>query len=250
MANNHILFLDKKASSSGAVKPPMADELLNYYTAEQLRMHYLGLGLGQKSVSFQPKPLNPLANPEDSDPVVKDGFLQSNVFNRIIRTCIYKTQEVYDGNMPLGEVSEDVLEMSRKAILDFERFMYRFEFHQTTYVLDTYIRKASKYMVKNLNDASKRDDAELLKQTLINMFHIIKTATILLHSMTPKGAEKVLEYLNLSEEANEKFWSWDNIFDTLQSFCSNEDSHKLKFLPPKTDFFTRHPSQFETDSED
>jgi methionyl-tRNA synthetase len=249
MANNHILFLDKKASSSGAVKPPMADELLNYYTAEQLRMHYLGLGLGQKSVSFQPKPLNPLANPEDSDPVVKDGFLLSNVFNRIIRTCIYKTQEAYDGNMPLGEVSDDILEMSRKAILDFERFMYRFEFHQTTYVLDTYIRKASKYMVKNLNDAEKRDDAELLRQTLVNMFHIIKTATILLHSMTPNGAEKVLEYLNLPAEATDKFWSWDNIFDTLQSFCPDETSHKLKFLPPRTDFFTRHPSQFETDSE-
>lgn len=249
MANNHILFLDKKASSSGNIKPPMADELLDYYTAEQLRMHYLGLGLGQKSVSFQPKPLNPNANPEDSDPVVKDGFLLSNVFNRIIRTCIYKTQECYDGNMPLGEVSADILEMSRKAILDFERFMYRFEFHQTTYVLDTYIRKASKYMVKNLGDADKQNNDDLRKQTLINMFHIIKTATILLHSMTPNGAEKVLEYLNLSAEANEKFWSWNNIFDTLQSFCPNEDRHKLKFLPPRTDFFTRHPSQFETNED-
>ncbi|MCC8069156.1 MAG: class I tRNA ligase family protein [Ruminococcus sp.] len=245
MANNHILFLDKKASSSSNIKPPMASELLNYYTAEQLRMHYLGLGLGQKSVSFQPKPLNPNANPKDSDPVVKDGFLLSNVFNRIIRTCIYKVQECYDGYMPLGEVSEDILEMSRKAILDFERFMYRFEFHQTTYVLDTYIRKSSKYMVKNLNDADKQNDDQLRKQILINMFHIIKTASILLHSMTPNGTEKVLEYLNLSEDANKKFWCWDYIFDTLQTLCPNEDTHKLKFLPPRTDFFTRHPSQFE-----
>ena len=87
------------------------------------------------------------------------------------------------------------------------------------------------------------------KQTLINIFHIIKTATILLHPMTPNGAEKVLEYLNLSNDATEKFWSWDNIFDTLQTFCPNEDSHKLKFLPPRTDFFTRHPSQFETNED-
>lgn len=249
MANNHILFLDKKASSSGAVKPPMADELLNYYTAEQLRMHYLGLGLGQRSVSFQPKPLNPNANPNDSDPVVKDGFLLSNVFNRIIRTCIYTTQEHYDGNMPLGNVSEDIVETSRKAILDFERFMYRFEFHQATYVLDTFIRKASKYMVKNLNDADKQNNDDLRKQTLINVFHMIKTATILLHSMTPNGTEKVLEYLNLSSDANEKFWNWDYIFDTLQTLCSNENTHKLKFLPPRTDFFTRHPSQFDTTEE-
>lgn len=44
---------------------------------------------------------------------------------------------------------------AKKAILDYERFMYRFEFHQATYVLDSYIRKASKYMAKNLGDADK-----------------------------------------------------------------------------------------------
>ncbi|MDE8718684.1 class I tRNA ligase family protein, partial [[Eubacterium] siraeum] len=32
VANNHILFLDKKASSSGSIKPPKAAHLLNYYT--------------------------------------------------------------------------------------------------------------------------------------------------------------------------------------------------------------------------
>ncbi len=74
VANHHILFLDKKASSSGAVKPPMADDLLDHYTPEQLRMHWLGLGLGQRSVSFMPKPYNPDAKPEDADPVVKDGL--------------------------------------------------------------------------------------------------------------------------------------------------------------------------------
>ena len=239
MANNHILFLDKKASSSGSVKPPMADELLDYYTAEQLRMHYLGLGLGQRSVSFQPKPLNPDAKPEDADPVVKDGFLLSNVFNRIIRTCFYTVQKYYDGFMPVGKVSNSVLEAAKKAVLDYERFMYRFEFHQATYVLDTYIRKASKYMVKNLGDADKTENDELRKQTLIDVFHMIRTAAVLLHPMAPDGTEKILEYLQLDES----FWSWDKIFDTMESFC-NSDSHKLKFLEPRVDFFTRHPSQF------
>ena len=49
IVNNHILFLNKKASSSGAIKPPSAKDLLDYYTPEQLRAHS-GLGLGIRSV--------------------------------------------------------------------------------------------------------------------------------------------------------------------------------------------------------
>ncbi len=244
-ANNHILFLDKKASSSGDVKPPMADELLDYYTAEQLRMHYLGLGLGQRSVSFQPKPLDPNAKPDDPDPVVKDGFLLSNVFNRIIRTCIYPAQKYFDGMMPVGEIEEQVLSDAKKAILDYERFMYRFEFHQATYVLDSYIRKASQYMAKNLGDADKNEDNELRRKTLINVFHMIRTAAVLLHPMAPKGTEMILEYLQLDES----FWSWDRIFDSIAAFTDGKDS-KLKFLEPRVDFFTRHPSQFAASDEE
>ena len=40
IANYHILFMNKKASSSGAIKPPMAAELLDAYTPEQLRAHW------------------------------------------------------------------------------------------------------------------------------------------------------------------------------------------------------------------
>ncbi len=246
-ANNHILFLDKKASSSGAIKPPMAADLLDHYTAEQLRMHFLGLGLGQRSVSFMPKPYNPEAKPEDPDPVVKDGFLLSNVFNRIIRTCFYTTQKHFGGVMPVGKVDDGILADSEKAILDYERYMYRFEFHQATYVLDSYIRKASKYMAKALGDADKSDDNELRRAALINVFHTIRTAAVLLHPMAPKGTEMILEYLQLGQLGKD-FWSWDRIFDTLADFTNGED-HKLKFLEPRVDFFTRHPSQFSTDEE-
>ena len=55
VANYHILFMNKKASSSGAIKPPMAEELLEFYTPEQLRAHWLSLGLDQRAVSFSPK---------------------------------------------------------------------------------------------------------------------------------------------------------------------------------------------------
>ena len=240
VANHHILFLDKKASSSSEIKPPMAAELLDHYTAEQLRMHWLSLGLGMRSVSFCPKVLNPAAKPEESDPVTKEGFLLSNVFNRVIRTCFYDTQKYFDGEMPVGQVDDDILAESEKAILDYERFMYKTEFHQVTYVLDSYIRKASKYMAKAKAEADKSEDEALRKKYLINTFHMIRTAAVLLHPLAPVGTEMVLDYLNCGED----FWSWDNIFATFADILPGETSHKLKFLEPKVDFFKRHPSQF------
>ncbi|MDE6677831.1 MAG: class I tRNA ligase family protein, partial [Ruminococcus sp.] len=183
VANHHILFLDKKASSSGDVKPPMADDLLNHYTPEQLRMHWLGLGLGQRSVSFMPKPYNPLAKPEDSDPVVKDGLLLSNVFNRMIRTAFYTTQKEFDGIMPSVAPEEKFVQEAEKAVLEFERHMSKFSFHQCTYVLDSYIRNGSKYMSKNIT--ADAEDKEKLARALANLFYIIRIAGVLLHPLAP-----------------------------------------------------------------
>jgi len=238
VANHHILFLDKKASSSGDVKPPMADDLLNHYTPEQLRMHWLGLGLGQRSVSFMPKPYNPLAKPEDSDPVVKDGLLLSNVFNRMIRTAFYTTQKEFDGIMPSVAPEEKFVQEAEKAVLEYERHISKFAFHQCTYVLDSYIRNGSKYMSKNVTADAK--DKEKLAQALANLFYMIRIAGVLLHPMAPFGTEKLREYL----QVDERIWSWNTILEPLTFFTG--ENHKLKFLPPRTDFFTRHESQFES----
>ena len=237
VANHHILFLDKKASSSGNIKPPMAAELLDLYTAEQLRMHWLSLGLGMRSVSFQPQPLDPNAKENEQDPVIKEGLLLSNVFNRMIRTVFYDAQKYFDGMMPAGEVTQSVLDDSEKAVLEYERFMYRTEFHQVTYVLDSYIRKASKYMSRVRTEAEKAEDDSLRRQYLIDVFHYIKTAAVLLHPIAPRGTEMIREYIG----AGEDLWNWDHIFDT---FAVLGGERKLKFLEPKVDFFTRHPSQF------
>ena len=109
---------DKKASSSGAVKPPSADELLDHYTVEQLRAHFLALGLDQKSVGFKPKPYlatpEELADPRVADPVLKEGALLTNVFNRLARSCFYEAQKSFEGYLPLGRVSSEVVEKSRK----------------------------------------------------------------------------------------------------------------------------------------
>ncbi|MBR6103361.1 MAG: class I tRNA ligase family protein [Ruminococcus sp.] len=239
VANHHILFLDKKASSSGAVKPPMADDLLRYYTPEQLRMHWLGLGLGQRSVSFMPKPFNPDAKPEDADPVVKEGSLLTNVYNRIIRTAFYTAQKELDGILPSKAPGEQLIADGKKAVLEYERHMSKFNFHQCTYVLDSYIRNGSKYMSKVLNGTEK--PREELEQALADVFYIIRIAALLLHPMAPFGTEKLREYL----QTDERIWSWDTAFEPFSYFTG--EGHKLKFLPPRTDFFARHESQFETD---
>lgn len=240
VANHHILFLNKKASSSGAVKPPMADELLNYYTAEQLRAHFLSLGLGLKSVSFQPKPLNPTAAEGDADPVTKEGNLLSNVFNRVARSCFYSAQKYCDGKLPRGTVSEDILKESKETILKYERAMYKFEFHTVMNILDKYIRDANKYFAKNSSAADKEDNNELRMQTLVDSFHMVRVATLLVHPIAPRGTELLLEYLGFGND----FWDWSRAFDTLYDFCNGEE-HELKFLEPRFDFFPHHPSQFE-----
>ncbi|MEG2381057.1 MAG: class I tRNA ligase family protein [Oscillospiraceae bacterium] len=242
VANNHVLFLNKKASSSGEVKPPMADELLDYYTAEQLRAHFMGLGLGLKSVSFQPKPLNPIAEENDPDPVLKEGKLLSNVFNRIARSCFYTAQKYNDNKLPFGTVSDEILAEAKETILLYERAMYKFEFHTVMNIMDTYIRNANKYWAKNMPLADKEDNNDMRMNILINAFHMVKVATVLMHPIAPNGTEMLAEYLGV----NKDFWNWNKIFDTIYD-CIDEDEKigkELKFLEPRVDFFPMHPRNF------
>ncbi len=238
IANKHILFMDKKASSSGDIKPPLAKELLDHYTPEQLRIHFLSLGLTNKNASFQPNVYLPEDQRESKDPVLKEGNLLTNVFNRLARSCFYTCQTYYDGVLPVGEVSKNVLEESEKKALEFERHMYKHDFHRLTYVLDDYIRFMNKIWSANTRQAEKDGDDELRKQTLIDCFYGVKVGMVLLHSIAPTGCEMLREYLNLEKTV----WNWDNIFKPLTDFCG--ENHKLKFLEPRVDFFAKHQSQF------
>ncbi len=239
VANSHILFLNKKASSSGKVKPPMAKDLLEYYTAEQLRAHFLGLGLGIRSVSFQPKPLNPKAGERDGDPALKEGNLLTNVLNRLARSCFYTCQKYYDGRMPVGKISDPVLRESRETILEYERLMYRYEFHNVMSLMDTYIRNANKYWAGGMKEVSDKDDSDLRMQIVVDAFHMLRTSIVLMHPIAPKGTEMVRDYLNFGKE----FWDWDRIFDTVYDFMDPSQGHTLKTLESRVDFFSKHPSQ-------
>lgn len=233
VANNHILFLNKKASSSGDIKPPMAEDLLEYYTAEQLRAHFLGLGLSLKSVSFQPKPLNPSAGEKDADPVEREGKMLSNVFNRVARSCFYTIQKYGEPIMPMGQVSEEVLRDAKETILKYEHAMYKFEFHTVMNLMDTYIRDANKFWAKNIKDAEA--DTEKRNQVLIDTLHMVKTAMVLMHPVAPEGTELLCEYLGFGKD----IWNWEHVFDTLTDLAkaNGETEHRLQFLEPRFDFF-------------
>ncbi|QAA32584.1 methionine--tRNA ligase [Clostridium manihotivorum] len=239
IANNHLLFMDKKASSSGSIKPPMARDLLEYYTAEQLRMHFLSLGLVKKSVSFAPQAFMEEKDKQGPDTVLKDGNLLTNVFNRLVRSCFYTAQKYFNGSIPKGEISKNVLDESNEAILTYERYMYNHEFHSVTYVLDSYIRNMNKYWVNNMRTAETTNDEALRKQVLIDSFHAVRTAITLIHPIAPTSCEMVREYLGVDE----RLWSWDYIFDNIYSLIEDVENHKLKYLEPRVDFFAKHEKQ-------
>lgn len=240
VANHHILFLDKKASSSAAVKPPMAADLLNYYTAEQLRAHFLALALGNKSVSFMPKPLNPNANENEQDPVLAQGNLFTNVLNRLVRSCFYTSQKYYDSKIPYGTVSEEIRKQAEETILNYEKTMYKFDFHIVMNILDTYIRQANKYWARNIAQADRENDEDLRRQTVINCFHMVRVAALLSHPIVPGGCEKIRAYMNLDE----RFWQWEHVFEDVYFFCKDKENHVIRELEAKEDFFEKHPSQF------
>lgn len=237
VANCHLLQGNKKASSSGSVKPIMALDLLNHYTPEQLRAHFFALGLGMRPISFRPKPFNPDAQPKDADPVLKEGNLLSNVMNRICRSCFYSAQNYTDGLLPFGEIDAQVLEESEQAILAWENFMYRQEFHKAMSTMDKYIRGVSKYWAKNMIKDIEAEDA---KAVLVNVFHMVRTAVLLLHPVAPTGTEMVKEYLQVSDD----FFSWEKALEPIYSFVDEPQKHALKLLEPRVDFFEKHPSQF------
>jgi methionyl-tRNA synthetase len=241
IVNKHSLFLGNKASSSGSIKPPKPNDLLKYYTVEQLRMHFLGLSVGNTSSSFTPKPFDPDAKPEDVDPVTKDGSLLTNVYNRVLRTLFYTWQSKCDGIVPVREVSEEILKNATMTILKYEKCMFDNKFHMVMYELDSLIRNSNKYWVKNINEADAKSDVELKKQTIIDVLHMAKVAMVLLHPVVPKSVENLAEFLKVDKS----IFSWDKITEPIYEFVENPTKYIPNELQPKQDFFKKHPSQLE-----
>ncbi len=247
IANHHLLFLNSKASSSGKVKPPMAQELLEHYNSDQLRAHFLALGLGLKSVSFQPKPYDPNANQKAPDPALKESALLTNIFNRLARSCFYSAQNINDGKLPLGKPTQQVLQDATQAILEYEKCMYNYEIHSALAVMDTYLRDSNKSYSARAKRPQNEEETKEQLQVLRDGFFMLKVAAVLMEPIAPAGTHKIINYLSLNC-SDDEFLSWEHIFDGYEPFVLQEEidcgGHALKELPPKTDFFEKHPSQF------
>lgn len=249
IANHHILFGKTKASSSGAVKPPSADDLLEHYTPEQLRAHWLGLGLDQKSVGFKPKPFDPdeskREDPRVADPALKEGALLTNVFNRLARSCFYEAQKSFEGFMPLGSPSAEAVERAHAAMAEYERIMHRSELHSIMTLLDEFVRWAQKRWADGIKAADSADDMSARRQVLLDSFYLLRVSALLMHPVAPAGCEKIAAYLNIPAE---RVFSWNEDFEGMDELCSAEERacgrHAVVELPPRTDFFEKHSSQF------
>ena len=206
IANYHILFMNKKASSSGAIKPPMAAELLDHYTPEQLRAHWLSLGLDQKAVSFNPKPFDTSVSHKDKktgeevlvkddprivDPALKESAFLTNIFNRLARSCFYGAANVCDAHLPAAAPHPEVVEACRKATLDFEVAAHAFDAHGALSVAEEFCRQENKRW-DDASKAAKGDDAAY-EQALADAFRALRTVTLLMHRAHGLLAQGVLQ---------------------------------------------------------
>ena len=224
--NRHIFFGNRKAASSGALKAPNAEELLNKYTPEQLRMHFAHMSLGTNSIKFLPKAF---LGEEGFDATLAEGNILTNVYNRLIRSCFYTLQKYFNGKMPEGETTNEAENL--KLIDEYELAMYKFEFPKAIDLIDAYLRDISKIWAAN----TKSDD--LRGQTLIDTFQAVRIAAVLLNPFAPIGTEIIREYLQFDKN----MFNWDYIRKPFKFFINK--NHEFKFLEPKFDFFAKHPAQ-------
>ena len=258
VANYHILFMNKKASSSGAIKPPMAHELLEHYTAEQLRAHWLSLALDAKAVSFSPKVFDTSVSHKDKktgeevlvkddprvvDPALKESAFLTNIFNRLARSCFYGAAKKCGGKLPAVEASAEVVAECQEATLAFERTVHGLDFHGALAAVEEFARAAN----KRWDGASKAagDDDEAYVAALADAFAALRTCALLMHPVVPAGCELIAEYMGFGER---EFFSWEHALSTPRQLAAElgEDAskHLVKELPPRFDFFRKHESQY------
>ena len=79
----------------------------------------------------------------------------------------------------------------------------------------------------------------------MDSFYLLRVATLLMHPIVPAGTEKICDYLSFEFD---DFFSWNYDLEDMGELCSageiDEGRHRIRELPPRFDFFEKHPSQY------
>ena len=168
--------------------------------------------------------------------------------------------------MPIGKVSPEVVEKAHETLKAYDHTMYKAELHTIMSLMDEFIRWSNKYWTEQIRvvenalasleeaDGSGEPDSSLStveeiairrRQVLVDCFFLLRMATLLMHPVVPAGTEKICDYLSFEFD---EFFSWNYDFEDNAELCGageiTEGRHRIRELPPRTDFFERHPSQF------
>lgn len=228
IVNRHTLWMGGKASSSGAVKPPMADDLLTHYSVDELRMHFIGMAVGTTNTNFQPKAYDKDST-EEVDSTLKEYSVLVNVFNRVIRKLSLFINEKMGGKITLAGASDEIKEIAKNTILNFEQKMYEYKFHVTLNFIDKFIRDTNK-MFERFVGLEKQGEIEVSK-VVCDTLYAIRVAVSLLHPFVPTSILKVKDYFNF----NDKVFDWNYIFEDNDTFMENDKI--IEPLIDETPFF-------------
>lgn len=247
LANYHLLFGKSKASSSGDIKPPSGEDLLEHYTVDQIRAHFLALGIDQKPMSFNPKPFDPNLSDEQrhdnriADPALKEAALLNNVFNRLARSCFYEADKVFDGEFSILPITREIVKSAHASLQRFEECMFKTDIKNAQSEASEFIRYAQKYWADKSSDLGN-DDGRLDEhnQLLCDCLYMLHISALMMHGFAPNGCELICKHLGVERD---KFFSWNSEFVSLTELFDC-DAIQLEKLPPRFDFFPKHESQF------
>lgn len=237
ISNKHSLYMGLKASSSGKYRAPLAREVLEKYTVDQFRMHFLAMGYGETNVNINLKAFDPDAKPGEPDVALKEGNILVNVYNRIIRRFSMFINEHFAGELQLGKATQDVKDMCEKEILNYEDRAYCYKIHVIINIIDSFMKNINKYLDRETKLALDSGDKQALRQVAINVLYMIRVINALLNPIIPSGSDRVAKYFKFADN----YASWNYIFDDVTTFV--KAGTKIELLVDENPFFKKLDGQ-------
>jgi len=147
------------------------------------------------------------------------------------------------GCVPLGAPDAAAVQRTHEALAEYERLMHKVELHSVMSLMDEFIRYAQKLWADGIKEAGEDEAART--DVLRTSAYLLWACALMMHPIVPAGCELIGEYLGFDPQ---RFFSWDHGFCALDELCDEGEAavgaHGVRELPPRFDFFEKHPSQF------